>query len=139
LVKKRITIDVRLYEPNRVVKPKDEISGVVMVKNEGKKDNKLNRAEIILAESYYKWQYDMVRHVDRWIPRVKILKKYTIDKGIIVKSGETNECEFKIVLPSKWKPKIKKRYSDWCLMLGSMKGALGIYTVNSLKGVVLKT
>lgn len=139
MAKKRITIAVKLNEPNRVVKPKDEISGIVIVKNEGKKDKKLDRVEIILVESYYKWQYDMVRHVDRWIPRVKILKKYTIDKGIRVKSGETNDSEFKIVLPSKWKPKIKKRYSDWCLMLGSMKGALGIYNPSSLKGAVLKT
>lgn len=36
-------------------------------------------------------------------------------------------------------PKIKKKYSSWCLILGSMKQALGVYNVNSLKGAVLKT
>ena len=111
--KEKIT-NVEIYEPNRIVKPKDEISGVVCIKNEGKKDKKLNKVEIQLIESYDKYAYDQVRHVDRWQRRIKILKKYTIDKGIIVKSGETKECEFKIVLPSKWRPKIKKRFRVRC-------------------------
>ena len=46
MAKKRITIDVKLNEPNRVVKPKDEISGAIIVKNEGKKDKKLDRVDI---------------------------------------------------------------------------------------------
>lgn len=105
-----------VYDPNNKVEPNSEISGVLWIKNTGKKDKKLKKVKIVVIETYDQIVYELSK--GKWAPMIKVLKRYPIEKGSILKSGEIKEYEFKIILPSKWKPKTKKRFKNWRLGLG---------------------
>lgn len=76
----------------------------------------MKKVEIQVIETYLQIVYEWKKA--KWAPIIKVLKRYPIDKGSTLKSGEIKEYEFKIILPSKWKPKTKKRFNDWRLGLG---------------------
>lgn len=52
------------------------------------------------------------------LQKIKVLKKYPIDKGSVLKVGEKKKYNFKIILPKKWKPKIGKNIRERQLVLG---------------------
>ena len=84
--------------------------GVLMQKIEVKK------IKIQVNEYYDIYTVEWKKY--KWIPQTKVLKKYPIDKGSILNVGEIKKYNFKIILPKKWKPKVKKHFRNWKLVLG---------------------
>ncbi|GAG99640.1 unnamed protein product [marine sediment metagenome] len=106
-----------IQNPPSMLYPNDELSGVINIRYEGKKEKRIKRVELQCHEKYeyMKWsklldEYEQKSHD-------KTLAKWVLSKDILIQPGEMKTFPFKIKMPSMWKPKAKSSTSDWHMAL----------------------
>lgn len=101
------------------LEPNNEIEGIFIIENRGKKDKKLKKAFIKINELYL----EKVIHRDaetgeetkKYEERKKTMKTEEVVKGDKIKAGEKKEIKFKITMPSSWSKKKRNKIKDWRL------------------------
>ena len=111
----------KITKAPETLQPNDEIEGIFIVENKGKKDKKLKKALIRINELYREkivWTDEETGEKQkRYDKRKKEMKTFEIVKGDKIKSGERKELDFKIKMPSSWSKKKKSKIKDWRLEL----------------------
>ena len=109
----------KIEKAPETLKPNDEIEGIFILENRGKKEKKLKKAFIRINELYlekviYK-DPETGEETKKYEERKKTMKTEEIVKGDKLKAGERQELEFKMKMPSSWSKKKKNKIKDWRL------------------------
>ena len=111
----------KITKAPETLQPNDEIEGIFILENKGKKDKKLKKALIRINELYREkvvWtDQETGEKQKKYEERKKEMKTFEIVKGDKIKGGEKKELEFKIKMPSSWSKKKKNKIKDWRLEL----------------------
>jgi hypothetical protein len=120
----KIYCSYELKDPKDKLNPNDEIEGKFFLENQDKKDKKLKKAIVKIAEVYSEKVItkdadgnDVKNYYDRQVDRQK-LEVASKDK---IKSGEKKEFDFKIKMPGNWSRKKKNKIKDWHMALMFMQ------------------
>jgi len=109
----------KIEKAPETLKPNDEIEGIFILENRGKKEKKLKKAFIRINELYlekviYK-DPETGEETKKYEERKKTMKTEEIVKGDKLKAGERQELEFKMKMASSWSKKKKNKIKDWRL------------------------
>ena len=109
----------KIEKAPETLEPNDEIEGIFILENRGKKEKKLKKAFIRINELYlekviYK-DPETGEETKKYEERKKTMKTEEIVKGDKLKAGEKKELEFKMKMPSSWSKKKKNKIKDWRL------------------------
>ncbi len=111
----------KIEKAPETLQPNDEIEGIFIMENRGKKDKKLKKAFIELKELYSEKVVTTNRETGeetkKYVDRTKELEEYQIVKGDKIKSGEKKEFKFTIKMPGSWSHKKKNKIKEWRLEL----------------------
>jgi hypothetical protein len=109
----------KIEKAPETLEPNDEIEGVFILENRGKKDKKLKKATIKINELYLeKMIYrdpESGEETKKYEERKNTMKNEELVKGDKIKAGEKKEIKFKINMPSSWSKKKKNKIKDWRL------------------------
>ncbi|MFX1411116.1 MAG: hypothetical protein ACFFA6_12245 [Promethearchaeota archaeon] len=101
------------------LEPNDQIEGIFILENRGKKEKKLKKAFIRINELYLeKVIYrdpETGEETKKYEDRKNTMKTEEIVKSDKIKAGEKKEIDFKIKMPSSWSKKKKNKIKDWRL------------------------
>lgn len=106
----KIHVGYEILNPPQIVKPRDPLEGKIIVTNNDDVDLKLKELFIELVELYDE------DYGEGLSPIKNKIKRYYINTRGMIKSNETQEFNFRIILP-KWKRKRGRRISSWNLQL----------------------
>jgi len=109
----------KIEKAPETLEPNDEIEGIFILENRGKKEKKLKKVFIRINELYlekviYK-DPETGDETKKYEERKKTMKTEEIVKGDKLKAGEKKELEFKMKMPSSWSKKKKNKIKDWRL------------------------
>jgi hypothetical protein len=109
----------KIEKAPETLEPNDEIEGIFIIENRGKKEKKLKKAFIRINELYLeKMIYrdaETGEETKKYEDRKNTLKTEELIKGDKIKPGEKKEIDFKIKMPSSWSKKKKNKIKDWRL------------------------
>ncbi len=109
----------KIVKAPETLEPNDEIEGIFILENRGKKEKKLKKGFIRINELYlekviYK-DPETGEETKKYEERKKTMKTEEIVKGDKIKAGEKKELDFKMKMPSSWSKKKKNKIEDWRL------------------------
>jgi len=111
----------KIEKAPETLQPNDEIEGIFIMENRGKKDKKLKKAFIELKELYSEKvvtkNHETGEETKKYVDRTKELNEYQVVKGDRIKSGEKKEFNFSIKMPGSWSHKKKNKIKEWRLEL----------------------
>jgi hypothetical protein len=109
----------KIEKAPETLEPNDEIEGIFVIENRGKKEKKLKKAFVRINELYLeKMIYrdaETGEETKKYEDRKNTLKTEELIKGDKIKPGEKKEIDFKIKMPSSWSKKKKNKIKDWRL------------------------
>ncbi|UCC20815.1 MAG: hypothetical protein JSV62_05920 [Promethearchaeota archaeon] len=109
----------KIEKAPETLEPNDEIEGIFIIENRGKKEKKLKKAFIRINELYLeKMIYkdpETGEETKKYEDRKNTLKTEDIVKGDKIKAGEKKEIKFKLNMPGSWSKKKKNKIKDWRL------------------------
>ena len=109
----------KIEKAPETLEPNDEIEGIFILENRGKKDKKLKKAVIRINELYrekiIRRDPETGEETKTYEERKNEMKTEEILKGDKLKAGEKKEEKFKIKMPSSWSKKKKNKIKDWRL------------------------
>jgi hypothetical protein len=109
----------KIEKAPETLEPNDEIEGIFIIENRGKKEKKLKKAFVTINELYLeKMIYrdaETGEETKKYEDRKNTLKTEEVTKGDKIKPGEKKEIDFKIKMPSSWSKKKKNKIKDWRL------------------------
>jgi hypothetical protein len=109
----------KIEKAPETLEPNDEIEGIFIIENRGKKEKKLKKAfvrinELYLEKMIYK-DAETGEETKKYEDRKNNLKTEEVVKGDKIKAGEKKEIKFNINMPSSWSKKKKNKIKDWRL------------------------
>ena len=109
----------KIEKAPETLEPNNEIEGIFILENRGKKEKKLKKAFIRINELYlekviYK-DPETGEETKKYEERKNTMKTEEIVKGDKIKAGEKKELEFKMKMPSSWSKKKRNKIKDWRL------------------------
>ena len=109
----------KIEKAPETLEPNDEIEGIFILENRGKKEKKLKKAFIRINELYlekviYK-DPETGDETKKYEERKNTMNTEEVIKGDKIKAGEKKEINFKIKMPSSWSKKKKNKIKDWRL------------------------
>ncbi|MFX0042440.1 MAG: hypothetical protein ACFE8L_05980 [Candidatus Hodarchaeota archaeon] len=109
----------KIEKAPETLEPNDEIEGIFILENRGKKEKKLKKAFIKINELYLeKMIYrdpETGEETKKYEERKNTMKTEEVLKGDKIKADEKKEINFKIKMPSSWSKKKKNKIKDWRL------------------------
>ena len=109
----------KIEKAPETLEPNDEIEGIFIIENRGKKDKKLKKAFVRINELYLEKviyrDAETGEETKKYEDRKKTMKTEEVIKGDKIKAGEKKEIKFKITMPSSWSRKKKNKIKDWRL------------------------
>ena len=111
----------KIEKAPETLKPNDEIEGIFIIENRGKKDQKLKKAFIEIKEIYLEkvvsTNPETGEKTKSYPERRKELDEIEVVKGDKIKAGEKKELKFKVKMPGSWSNKKKNKIKEWRLEL----------------------
>ncbi len=109
----------KIEKAPETLEPNDEIEGIFILENRGKKEKKLKKGFIRINELYlekviYK-DPETGEETKKYEERKNTMKTEEIVKGDKIKAGEKKELDFKMKMPSSWSKKKRNKIKDWRL------------------------
>jgi len=109
----------KIEKAPETLEPNDEIEGIFILENRGKKDKKLKKAVIRINELYrekiIRRDPESGEETKTYEERKNEIKTEEILKGDKLKAGEKKEIKFKIKMPGSWSKKKRNKIKDWRL------------------------
>jgi hypothetical protein len=109
----------KIEKAPETLEPNDEIEGIFILENRGKKEKKLKKGFIRINELYlekviYK-DPETGEETKKYEERKNTMKTEEIVKGDKIKAGEKKELDFNMKMPSSWSKKKRNKIKDWRL------------------------